>query len=109
MELGAGKSLRPNTCNALLGLLARTGGRVGEAIRLTVADVQLTATPPHLIIRETKFAKSRLLPLHATAAEHLRRYAVHRPPLGLDTTPGASPSSPPHRPPLYSSLSNLFL
>ena len=27
------------------------------------------ATPSHLIIRETKFAKSRLVPLHATAAE----------------------------------------
>src|ERR1700675_3043146 len=63
MELGPRNSFRPHTYNALLGLLASTGLRVGEAIRLTVADVQLTATPPHLIIRETKFAKSRLVPL----------------------------------------------
>ena len=87
-----------------LGLLASTGLRVGEAIRLTVADVQLTATPPHLIIRETKFAKSRLVPLHATAAEHLRRYGVHRQRLGYDALSDTWLISEQGGPLLYSSL-----
>jgi integrase/recombinase XerD len=77
---------------------------VGEAIRLTVADVQLTATPPHLIIRETKFAKSRLVPLHATAAEHLRRYGVHKQRLGYDALSDAWLISEQGGPLLYSSL-----
>jgi len=104
MELGPRNSLRPHTYNALLGLLASTGLRVGEAIRLTVADVQLTATPPHLIIRETKFAKSRLVPLHATAAEHLRRYGVHKQRLGYDALSDAWLISEQGGPLLYSSL-----
>ena len=104
MELGPRNSLRPHTYNALLGLLASTGLRVGEAIRLTVADVQLTATPPHLIIRETKFAKSRLVPLHATAAEHLRRYGVHRQRLGYNALSDAWLISEQGGPLLYSSL-----
>jgi integrase len=77
---------------------------VGEAIRLTVADVQLTATPPHLIILETKFAKSRLVPLHATAAEQLRRYGVHRQRLGYDALSDAWLISEQGGPLLYSSL-----
>jgi integrase len=104
MELGPRNSLRPHTYNALLGLLASTGLRVGEAIRLTVADVQLTVIPPHLIIRETKFAKSRLVPLHPTAAEHLRRYGVHRQRLGYDTLSDAWLISEQGGPLLYSSL-----
>ena len=104
MELGPRNSLRPHTYNALLGLLASTGLRVGEAIRLTIADVQLTATPPHLIIRETKFAKSRLVPLHATAAEHLRRYGVHKQRLGYDGLSDAWLISEQGGPLLYSSL-----
>ena len=84
LEMGPRNSLRPHTHHALLGLLASTGLRVGEAIRLTVADVQLALHPPHLIIRQTKFAKSRLVPLHATTAEQLHGYARERQRLGYD-------------------------
>lgn len=52
-------SLRPYTLATLLGLLASTGLRVGEAVRLTVTDVQLSATPPRLLVRHTKFEGSR--------------------------------------------------
>jgi len=63
-----------------LGLLASTGLRVGEALRLTLADVQLESHPPQLHVRETKFHKSRLVPLHPTTADALRRYATLRTP-----------------------------
>lgn len=71
--------LRPATYVTLIGLLASCGLRVGEALRLTLADVQISASPPMLVIRETKFGKSRLVPLHPSTASvveayiHLRR------------------------------------
>ena len=37
-----------------------------------------TNCPPHLIVPETKFHKSRIVPLHATVAEMLRRYSEER-------------------------------
>lgn len=60
-QAGPRGSLRPHTLSTLLGLLASTGLRVGEAVRLTVSDVQLSATPPRLLVRHTKFDKSRWL------------------------------------------------
>jgi integrase/recombinase XerD len=60
----------------LFGLLAVSGLRVGEAIRLEVQDVDLTAAI--LTIRGTKFGKSRLVPLHPTAVRELRKYKKRR-------------------------------
>ncbi len=71
-------SLRPHAYTTLIGLLASTGLRVGEAIRLKVEDVHLQAEPPHLQIVRTKFRKSRLVVLHPTAAEKMRLYAESR-------------------------------
>ena len=71
-------SLRPYTLSTLIGLLASTGLRVGEAIRLTMADVKLGSVPPFLHIRQTKFHKSRLVPLHASTADQLRHYMAMR-------------------------------
>ena len=73
-ESGPRGALRPYTLSTLLGLLASTRLRVGEAIRLTMADVHLEHAPPFLHIRETKFHKSRLVPLHASTATQLRHY-----------------------------------
>jgi integrase len=70
-------SLRPHTYTTLIGLLASTGLRVGEAIRLKVGDVHLQAEPPHLQIVQTKFRKSRLVVLHPTA-EKMQLYAERR-------------------------------
>jgi integrase/recombinase XerD len=80
--LGPHGALRPHTFATFLGVLASTGLRVGEAIRLTVQDVHLDATPPVLYIRETKFHKSRLVPLHPTTVVPLRHYAAVRTTLG---------------------------
>jgi integrase/recombinase XerD len=76
--MGPQGSLRPSTFATFLGVLASTGLRVGEAIRLTVQDVHLDAAPPRLHIRETKFHKSRWVPLHPTTGVALRRYSAMR-------------------------------
>lgn len=67
-------SLRPHTLSTLLGLLASTGLRVGEVVRLQVDHVSLDREPPHLHILETKFRKSRIVPLHPSTAERVRHY-----------------------------------
>ncbi len=75
-------SLRPVMLPALLGLLASTGLRIGEAVRLTVDDVQLEARPAHLRVLQTKFQNSRLVPLHPTTATALAAYLRCRQELG---------------------------
>ena len=71
--------MRRQTYSTLFALLACTGLRVGEAIRLRYDDI----TPDGLVIRATKFRKSRLVPLHDTARAGLERYlqSNYSPPL----------------------------
>jgi len=75
-------SLRPRTFVTLIGLLYCTGLRVSEALALRLADVDLDEDL--LIIRNTKFHKSRAVPLqpdvkHALAAyDAARRQYRHR-------------------------------
>lgn len=83
-EAGPQGALRPYTLSTLIGLLASTGLRVGEAIRLTIADVHLESVTSFLHIRETKFHKSRLVPLHASTADQLRHYMNMRTQLRYD-------------------------
>jgi integrase/recombinase XerD len=82
LALGPKGSLRPHTYQTLLGLMASTGIRVGEAIRLKYADVELDAKPALLQIRDSKFGKSRVVPLHPTTAAQLKKYADLRRRLG---------------------------
>jgi integrase len=82
--LGPSESLRPLTYATLIGLLASCGLRVGEAVRLTIGDVQLDATVPQLHIARPKFRKSRLVALHSTTAAALRAYALERHRLDYD-------------------------
>lgn len=70
------RTLRRATYSTLFALLACTGLRVSEAIRLRFSDI----TPDGLLIRRSKFRKSRLLPLHPTAREGLERYLQRRRP-----------------------------
>ncbi len=69
-------SLRPVTYETLFGLMASTGLRVSEAIHLCDADVDLKHGM--LTIRQTKFAKSRQLPIHSSTAAALARYRRQR-------------------------------
>jgi integrase len=68
--------LRPLVYQTLFGLIAATGLRLGEALRLDLDDVDLVAGT--LAIRRTKFRKSRLVALHSTTVEHLLRYIEQR-------------------------------
>jgi integrase len=64
------------TYETLIGLLAVTGMRIGEAIRLDRADVSLT--DGLLTIRESKFDTSRQVPIHPSTVEKLRSYLRRR-------------------------------
>jgi len=64
--------LRSATYQTLIGLLATTGLRIGEALRLDRRD--LDTSEGVLRIRESKFGKSRLVPLDPSAVDALERY-----------------------------------
>lgn len=68
--------LRAATHEAIFGLLATSGMRVGEAVALQREDVDLDAGV--ITIRQAKFDRSRLVPLHPSTTEALRRYATER-------------------------------
>jgi integrase len=101
-------SLRPYTLSTLLGLLASTGLRIGEAIRLQVDHVKLDQHPPQLHIRETKFHKSRIVPLHPSTAEQLRHYDEQRAHWHYDALSDAFFVSEQGQPLKYLALHNWF-
>ncbi|MDO8756985.1 MAG: tyrosine-type recombinase/integrase [Elusimicrobiota bacterium] len=68
--------LLPYTYSTLLGLFAVTGLRHSEAIGLNRTDVDLRQGL--LTIRETKFGKSRLVPIHKSTQSALEEYARRR-------------------------------
>ena len=67
--------LRPLTYYSLFGLMAVTGMRISEVIRLDRTDIDLKQEL--LTVRLTKFSKSRLIPLHTSTVKKLKRY-LHR-------------------------------
>lgn len=69
-------ALRRKTYSTLFALLACTGLRVSEAIKLRYEDI----TPDGLVIRCSKFRKSRLVPLHETVQAEIERYLERRRP-----------------------------
>jgi integrase/recombinase XerD len=68
--------LRAATYETLVGLLAVTGMRVGEAIRLDRSDVDFVQGL--LRVRHAKFDRSRELPLQTSTLEALRAYGAVR-------------------------------
>lgn len=68
--------LRAATHEALFGLLATSGMRVGEAIGLTRSDIDLGEGI--VTIRNGKFDRARLVPLHPSATDALHAYAARR-------------------------------
>jgi integrase len=74
--------IRPLMYATLFGLLAATGLRVSEALALRLEDI----TEDGLIIRQGKFHKSRLVPLHDTTRDALDAYLSARAQLGTFDT-----------------------
>lgn len=74
--LGPAGSIRPFTYETLFGLMASTGLRISEAIHLRDADVDLKRGM--LTIRQTKFAKSRQVPIHPSTVKALACYRRQR-------------------------------
>ena len=103
LSLRPADSITPHTFHHLFGLMASTGLRRSEAVSLRLSDI----TPDGLIIRETKFRKSRLVPLHDSVREKLEAYLVIR---------GRVPTVDDHlfvlatgRPPCVSWVTKLFI
>lgn len=76
LRLRSSTGLRCCTFVTLVGLLAATGLRPAEALALDVADVDLSSGV--LSVRETKFGKSRFVPLQESTRAALAGYAKHR-------------------------------
>jgi integrase/recombinase XerD len=74
--LSPSSGLRPWTYHCLFGLLAVSGLRISEAIKLDRQDVDFDQGL--LTIRQTKFNKSRLIPLHVSTRDVLAQYAQRR-------------------------------
>lgn len=75
-QLGPLGGLRAAVMETLFGLIACTGLRISEALGLLETDVDLKAAV--LTIRQSKFGKTRLVPLHPSAVEALARYRTQR-------------------------------
>lgn len=86
-RMGPRGSLRPAVVATLVGLLYTTGLRIGEALRLNLADVDLKRRV--LLVRETKFKKTRHVPLSASAVARLQAYLRQRRKAGLSTSDDA--------------------
>lgn len=71
-RLGPATAPRGLVFETLFGLVASCGLRIGEALSLRNADVDLRHGM--LLIRKAKFGKSRQVPMHASTIEALRRY-----------------------------------
>lgn len=69
-------SLQPWTYHCLFGLLAVTGLRISEALNLRSADIDWSEGI--LTIRDSKFGKSRLIPLHPSSIKVLSDYGSRR-------------------------------
>jgi integrase len=71
-----GIQLRPFTYSTLFGVLAVTGMRVSEVVALDCCDVDLEQGV--ITIRQGKFGKTRILPVHSSVLDHLRAYRQRR-------------------------------
>lgn len=102
-QLKPSDTIRPLMYETLFGLLAATGMRISEALALRLEDV----TADGLVIRQTKFQKSRLLPLHDTTRDALDKYLLARHRLGtLNSMLFVSATG---APPAYSTVIAVFL
>ena len=81
MSVGPAETIAPLTWHYLFGLIATTGLRISEALELTLDDI----TADGLVIRDTKFGKTRMVALHPTTWTALNLYLEAR---LKETSPG---------------------
>jgi integrase len=81
--IGPVHSLRPAVIYTLVGLLYATGLRIGEARKLTLADVDLRRRL--LTIRRTKFQKTRYVPMSESTTRALAAFMRKRQAAGFST------------------------
>jgi len=74
LSVGPAGTIAPLTWHYLFGLVAATGLRIGEALALMLDDI----TPDGLVVRDTKFGKTRMVALHPTSWEALNLYLEAR-------------------------------
>lgn len=86
-RLGPASGLRGRAYETLFGLVACCGLRIAEALALRIVDVDLKRGL--LTIHQTKFGKSRQVPMHPSAVEALRCYRVTRDQAGESMQPDA--------------------
>jgi site-specific recombinase XerD len=60
----------------IIGLLAATGMRIGEILNLTDQDIDYEQSL--IVVRESKFGKMRLVPVHHSTISALKQYVKHR-------------------------------
>jgi integrase len=75
-RLGSHTGLRPRTYATMIGLLSCSGLRISEVLKLSRGDIDWHHGT--LAIRESKFHKSRLVPVHPSVVQALREYAQMR-------------------------------
>jgi integrase len=73
-QLTPSGSIRPATYTTLFSLITATGLRISEALKLQLPDM----TNDGLLIRETKFQKNRLVPVHESTRQGLQHYLAIR-------------------------------
>ncbi|MCY4470594.1 MAG: tyrosine-type recombinase/integrase [Thiotrichales bacterium] len=74
LSLPPAGAITPHTWHCIIGLMATTGLRRCEVCALRLTDI----TPDGLVVRETKFNKSRLVALHRSTVDALGRYLTMR-------------------------------
>lgn len=77
-HINSNLSITPITLETVIGLMASTGIRPGEALRLQISQVFLDDAQPRLLILESKFKKTRWVPIHGTAVLPLKSYVQCR-------------------------------
>jgi len=75
-QLGPPQSLRPHTFTTIFALLWVSGMRISEVLHLNLGDVDLETGV--IYIRQTKFLKSRLIPLSSSSTMALWQYRNQR-------------------------------
>ncbi|MEA1889639.1 MAG: tyrosine-type recombinase/integrase [Pseudomonadota bacterium] len=85
LQLNVKSKILPHTYRLIIGLLWVTGMRIGEVVRLKIEDID--SNNGILTIRQTKFFKSRMIPLLPSTTQKLMDYLERRSRYGYDNTP----------------------